>query len=164
MTLNGYNGWIQTCAFSPQGDRLVSTGLDSNMVRLWDIQTGELLMTFNGHEAGVLSCAFSPQGDRVISTGMDSTLRLWDAQTGSLLRIHAFTDIHAREPGHAVFDAENNHLIEACGDIWRTLAWVRRGPDGWPERLPLEIFGPMPRPKRMKTNMLNSKTNGNGPQ
>jgi len=51
--------------------------------------------------------------------------------------------------GHAVWEPETSHLIEASGDIWRELAWVRPGPDGWPERLPLETFGPLPEPKRL---------------
>ena len=71
-----------------------------------------------------------------------------DPQYFDLLRIHAVSATGAG--GHAVWDPRDNHLTEATGDAWRWLAWVRPGPDGWPERLPLETFGPLPEPRRLR--------------
>ena len=64
------------------------------------------------------------------------------------MRIHATGGPAAR--GHAVWDPNSNQLIEADGDAWRWLYWVRTGADGWPEPLPLETFGSLPAPTRLR--------------
>ncbi len=42
-------------------------------MRLWDVQTGELLRTLAGHTDGVRSVAFSPDG-RMIASGSGQRL------------------------------------------------------------------------------------------
>lgn len=149
-SLHAQDSWINSCVFSPDGMCILSGGR-AGILRLWDVCSGETLLNLVGHESHINSCAFSPDGTRLLSAGADGTLRLWDAHTGGLLRIHAAAP--SRSPfsasSHAVWEPETNRLIEASGEIWRDLAWVRTGADGWPERLPLETFGPLPAPQRL---------------
>jgi WD40 repeat protein len=51
--------------------------------RLWDAETGALLLTLEGHNGPVYCCAFSPNGTRVV-TGSVGRAGLWDAETGAL--------------------------------------------------------------------------------
>ncbi|HPP47422.1 MAG TPA: hypothetical protein PLF25_07990, partial [Accumulibacter sp.] len=145
-TLRGHDGWVRACAWSPDGQRLLSGG-DDGTLRVWDAPSGTGLWTLRGHDGWVTACAWSPDGTRLLSGGVDGTLRIWDAESGEPLRIHAVAG--AGSEGHAVWEPRDNRLIEASGDAWRWLAWVRRGEDGWPERLPLESFGPLPAPQRL---------------
>jgi len=46
-------------------------------VRLWDVETGEVLHSFTGHEAEVQSAVFSPDRRHALSGSRDKTLRLW---------------------------------------------------------------------------------------
>jgi len=44
------------------------------------------LFTLNGHTGEVLSVAFSPDGNLIASGSVDNTLRLWQTNTGKLIR------------------------------------------------------------------------------
>jgi WD40 repeat protein len=74
-------------AFSPDGRRL-ATGAEEDMVRIWDVQTGQELLKLRGHSGEVYTVAFSPDADGrwVASGGEDSTVKIWDSHTGKLLR------------------------------------------------------------------------------
>jgi len=71
---------VNALAFSPDGGRLASAGLD-RMVYVHDTTTGERLSKFN-HSGNVLCVAFSRNGRLVASAGEDKTVRVWDATTG----------------------------------------------------------------------------------
>lgn len=83
--LSGHAGRVMSCAFSPDGRRLVSAS-DDNTLKIWDMTTGRELGTLAGHGWTVRSCAFSPDGSRVVSVADDETIGLWDAGNGVLVR------------------------------------------------------------------------------
>jgi RNA polymerase sigma factor (sigma-70 family) len=69
-------------AFSPDG-KLLATGFSlDNEVRIWDVDTGKMLLSCDGHRKTVRCVAFSPDG-RLLATGSeDHTIRLFDPATG----------------------------------------------------------------------------------
>jgi WD40 repeat protein len=79
-TLPGRSFPVTALAFSPDGGRLASAGLD-RMVYVHDTTTGKRLSEFN-HSGNVLCVAFSGNGRLVASAGEDKTVRVWDATTG----------------------------------------------------------------------------------
>ncbi|MCB0061665.1 MAG: WD40 repeat domain-containing protein, partial [Caldilineaceae bacterium] len=71
--------------FSPDG-RLLASGSNSGNVRLWDVDTGELLTVLHQHQQLVWLLAFSPD-NRILATGSsDQTICLWDSTSGQLQR------------------------------------------------------------------------------
>jgi WD40 repeat protein len=71
-------------AFNPSNKHEVLAVQDIN-IRLWNIETGEMLTEFKGHTRPVKGLAFLPDGT-FVSVGDDAALRVWDVQTGHNLR------------------------------------------------------------------------------
>jgi len=63
---------------------IYKTGED-NAIRIWDVESGQLVHTLNGHTHVVHGLAWDPTGKYIVSGGLDKTLRLWDARTGDEL-------------------------------------------------------------------------------
>ena len=81
-----FTGAVNCLAFSPDG-KILATGHYDGMIRLWDVESGELVRELK--TAGVIEAlSFSPSGG-VLASGssyQDFAVRLWDVQSGALLR------------------------------------------------------------------------------
>ena len=75
----GHEAEVAGIAFSPDGQRIVSSSLDRT-IRLWDLQGNQIGAPFQGHENGVFDVVFSPDGERIVSSSLDGTVRLWDLE------------------------------------------------------------------------------------
>ena len=109
-TISGWTFFARSVAFSPDGGTLVSSeGADKTIV-LRDVQTGKTLETLVDHtdsarsvkylpdgkiiasprwvlrSTGSHSVKYSPDGKIIASGSWDGPIRLWDVQTGALLR------------------------------------------------------------------------------
>ena len=65
--------------------RLVSVSLD-HTVRLWDLNSGALLMHFYGFAGAASAFALTPDGNQLLYAAEDHALVLYDVHTGALLR------------------------------------------------------------------------------
>lgn len=66
-----------------------------------------------GHSRAVVAMAFAPDGTKIVSGSQDETLKLWDAQTGTLLRtIHVYPKKTARGGllGSVVFSPDSRTI------------------------------------------------------
>ena len=63
-----------------RGQRLAS-GDGKGTIRIWNLETGEILATLAAHDGEVRALAFSPEGDRLASGGQFHHLKLWDSGT-----------------------------------------------------------------------------------
>lgn len=74
--LAGHTETLTAVDFSPDGQILASASRDAT-VRLWQVNTGELLHVISDHEGPVLAVRFDPNGTRLYTSGADGTVRAW---------------------------------------------------------------------------------------
>lgn len=92
-------GWLCCQAFSRDGGRVVTSGLDHQDARLWDLETGRCLRVFVGHHGDVI-CACTDSAGRWLATGSsDMTARVWDMETGRCLQVFAWPRISYHRHG-----------------------------------------------------------------
>ena len=68
--------------FDPSGHRIATAGPEEP-VRIWNVESGALVIELEGQSAGVADVAFSPDGSRVATASEDGTVRLFEADTGA---------------------------------------------------------------------------------
>lgn len=127
--LSGISNIHRTYALSPDGKKLAS-GPSSrfvapsltndyaegdergNMIKLWDMTTGELIQTLRGHAAPVYGIIFSDDG-KYLATAASTELKIWDAATGRELRTLK-GDEYGLEP--MTFDGSGGRIVTKSGD------------------------------------------------
>jgi len=74
--LQNYVSRGNSVAISRDGLTLAS-GCDDNTVKIWNLQTGELLASLLGHSGTVYSVAISPLGHLLATGSADETIKIW---------------------------------------------------------------------------------------
>ena len=82
----GHTDRITVVAFRPDG-KMVATGSNDRSIKLWNANTGHLLVSLEGHTTEIEHLEFNITGERLLTTAATDTLaRLWDTQTGKLVK------------------------------------------------------------------------------
>ncbi len=109
LTLKGHQGTIRTASFSSDGNRLITTSADKT-VRIWDLaNAGATIRPLERVNFFSQVARFSPSG-LLIAVAQGSSVRLWDAATGRLVRelpvAHGGGSIHS-----VAFSPADNRLL-----------------------------------------------------
>ncbi|XP_055363502.1 WD repeat, SAM and U-box domain-containing protein 1 isoform X2 [Betta splendens] len=80
-TLNGQMAPVLSCAYSFDGQLLVSGSVDKT-VTIYDAKNAVLLYTLKTHERYVTACAFSPTLPLIATGSMDKTVNIWRLDDG----------------------------------------------------------------------------------
>lgn len=110
--LEGHNDWVRGCCYSPDG-RLIASGGDDGVVRLWDAETANMLHTFKLGRY-VYQVLFTSDNRLVAITGL--TIDIWDASTGTHLKSISSpedspTDIHSSPDGKKLVVAKETAVV-----------------------------------------------------
>ncbi len=106
-------------------NKLIATGGEDNFVRLWDAQSGKLLVRFNDphkHDKAVNDVTFSPDGTKIASASADRTVKVWDIASESLaMTITGHFDwvysVAYSADGNSIYSASSDRTIRE----WDTL-------------------------------------------
>jgi WD40 repeat protein len=109
---------VYCVAISPDGQTLASCG-DDKTIKIWNLNTGELLRTVTGHSDIVWSVTFSPDGQMIASCSEDKTVKIWKLDTGKML--HTLLG-HSEAVGSITFSPDGKTLVSGSADkavkIW----------------------------------------------
>jgi WD40 repeat protein len=85
----GHTGYVWRAFFSPDGKKVASAGCNDKSFRIWDVETGKpLVIGARAHDGHVVGIAFSPDGKHLLTSGRDMTCRLWEVETGKLIKTY----------------------------------------------------------------------------
>jgi WD40 repeat protein/serine/threonine protein kinase len=111
-TLRGHTAAINSVAFSPDGQRIVTGSFDQT-AKVWEASSGKEVFTLKGHRHRVLSAGFSPDGQRIVTGSVDGTAKVWDAVTGKeLLTLIG----HSSNVNGAAFSPDGRRIVTGSYD------------------------------------------------
>ncbi|KAF0153925.1 MAG: (Myosin heavy-chain) kinase [Syntrophaceae bacterium] len=123
-TFRGYAKYVANVALSPDGQSVVSGG------RLWDLSTCSLRRTYEGMSDSSRSVAVSPDGKYVFSQSGDMPLKLWEMETGKIVKeiqTRNLVDAAAFTPdGKFVLTGENDGTLKLW-DVSRKSSGILAG-------------------------------------
>lgn len=111
-TLTAHSSWVTCVAASPNTPTFASSSLDDT-IKVWNLNTGELLLNMTGHNRGVNTIAISPDGRTLVSGSDDYTVRVWSFLNGALLG--ALTG-HSRDVNAVAISPDGKLLVSGGED------------------------------------------------
>ncbi|KAH3745246.1 U3 small nucleolar RNA-associated protein 21 [Pelomyxa schiedti] len=128
-------------------NNLLAISLDDGSVKVFDIDTQNVVRHFTGHSSQINDMAFLPSGHWLLTAGMDRTVRVWDIPSGKLLDWMRLK----RPVTSLVFNNIGNFLCTTCTGQRSIQIWVN---NNWYTPL---LLGPPP-PITTSFSVKKSKT------
>jgi WD40 repeat protein len=113
-------------ALSPDGNSVACSGgtlSESGFVKVFDARSGAELFAMTGHSGPVRSIAYSPRGQYLASAGDDGMAKLWDTNTGKLVRTIAARDSSITSLGAIGFSPDGKLLAGALTEAATVRVW-----------------------------------------
>ncbi len=118
--LDGHSATVNAIAINPQGSILASASEDKT-IKLWNLETGQLIHTFFGHSAPVNAVAIAPDGRMLVSGSLDRKVIEWKLDKREMIRefysdfgspySHRYGSVHS-----VAFSCDGGAIASASGD------------------------------------------------
>eukprot|EP00042_Codosiga_hollandica_P025139 m.109729 g.109729 ORF g.109729 m.109729 type:complete len:453 (+) comp51780_c0_seq2:2794-4152(+) len=119
VLLKGHQGPVTSVDWLSKHDQIVSGSWD-NTIRLWDVETGSMILTLQGHEKHVTHVHAHPSNRLIVSASRDCTFRLWDFRQAAIHEVN-ICQVHTAPITSALLTASNN-IVSGSDDrtikIW----------------------------------------------
>jgi WD40 repeat protein len=111
----GHQGEVFACAYTPDSAHVLSGGWDGH-VRLWEADSGQLVIGLRAAPKPLSACAVAPGGRHWLCGSLEGVVSIWDAMTQKQLRSFM---AHTRPVSSLLFGEDPNMLVTTSWD--RTL-------------------------------------------
>ena len=121
------NKSVNSLAFHPDGKLLASAGNDvgRGSVRIWDVDSGEVVWFVPPHNDSARSVVFTPDGKYFISSGWHGEIYMWDIKKTDEYQ-HVFEKYHRNPVNAMAFSPDGKKFVSAGKRIviWDTETWT----------------------------------------
>ena len=119
-----HEGQVKTVTTSKDG-KLILTASEDYTAKIWNNNSGRLLVTLVGHTSTVNSAVFSPDNKTVLTASADGTAKIWSVDSGK--QLHSFPAYTNKEGVNtAVFSPDGTLVITASRNNNNARVWNTR--------------------------------------
>lgn len=77
QTLKGMNGLVPLDLDLSVNGAVITGGMSDATIKIWDVESGNLIISLIGHQLPATSVDFSPTNHLLVSSSLDGTVRMW---------------------------------------------------------------------------------------
>ena len=112
---------VNCVAISPDNSLILSAC--GKIIKLWDREFGSLKKIFEGHIDNINSIVFSPDGKYFLSASKDFRVKLWELETGKILKTFEHQDIALMAVFSPLF--QKNGEFASCSKDSNIIIWSK---------------------------------------
>ena len=118
-------------------ENILATGSYDSTIKLWNIETGQVIRTLQGHTSGIRALQFD---DRLLVSGsLDKTVKIWNWRTGECINTlhHQGGVISVHMDGDLLASGSMDRSIKVF-NFKTNISWCLRGHTDWVNQVRLD--------------------------
>ncbi|XP_009631025.1 WD repeat-containing protein 26 homolog isoform X1 [Nicotiana tomentosiformis] len=109
---SGHQKPVSYMSWSPDDHQLLTCGVEE-VVRRWDIESGECTHIYEKNGLGLISCGWAPDGKRILCGVTDKSISMWDLEGKELECWKGHRTIRISDLG---ITSDGQHIVSVCKD------------------------------------------------
>ncbi|XP_016444180.1 WD repeat-containing protein 26 homolog isoform X1 [Nicotiana tabacum] len=107
---SGHQKPVSYISWSPDDHQLLTCGVEE-VVRQWDVKSGECIRIYEKNGLGLISCGWAPDGKRIFCGVTDKSISMWDLEGKELECWKGNRTIRMSDLG---ITSDGKHVVSVC--------------------------------------------------
>lgn len=117
--LSGHEESVSFISWAPDDNHLLTCGAEE-VVRLWDVNSGECIHIYEKNGLGLITCGWAPDGKKIFCGVSDKSISMWDLEGKELEcwkghRITRMADLGITSDGKYMISVSKHNMILLFG-------------------------------------------------